>query len=76
MSKHGRTKLVPLETKHKEQTLESLEEINQPEQTEQPKSELDIEIECPRCNEIMDLYSKFDEMIYFCESCSFVLKCA
>jgi len=42
---------------------------------QQPKSEtlisqLDIEIECPRCNEILELYSDFDRLYYCCESCS------
>jgi phage FluMu protein Com len=36
---------------------------------------LHTEIECPRCNEIMELHSKFDELVYFCENCSFLLKC-
>jgi hypothetical protein len=75
MSKHVSTKLVPLEIKHEEQTLESLEDVYQPEQTEQPKSELDIEIECPRCNEVMELHSKFDALVYFCDGCNFALKC-
>jgi uncharacterized protein (DUF983 family) len=41
----------------------------------QPKAEtlisqLDIEIECPRCNEVLELYSDFDRLYYSCESCS------
>jgi phage FluMu protein Com len=41
----------------------------------QPKAEtlisqLDIEIECPRCNEVLELYSDFDRLYYCCESCS------
>ena len=50
--------------------------VSQPEHSELPKSELDIEIECPRCNEIMELHSKFDVLVYFCDGCSFLLKCA
>ena len=76
MSKHVRTKLVPLEIKHEEQSLESLEDVYQPEQTEQPTSELDIELECPRCNEVMELHSKFDALVYFCDGCNFILRCA
>jgi phage FluMu protein Com len=76
MSKHGRTKLVPLKTEPENQVLEILEEPNPPEQKEEPVStELDMEIQCPRCNEIMELYSKFDELAYSCDSCSFLLKC-
>jgi hypothetical protein len=33
-------------------------------------SQLDIEIECPRCNEVLELYSDFDRLYYCCESCS------
>jgi phage FluMu protein Com len=58
------------------QTLEAKEEPSPEQQAEKPTlSELDTEIECPRCNEVMELHSKFDELVYFCDSCSFVLKC-
>ena len=53
----------------------AVEDIYQPEQTEQPKSELDIEIEYPKCNEVMELHSKFDALVYFCDGCNFALKC-
>jgi hypothetical protein len=43
--------------------------------TETPStSELDIEIDCPRCSGIMELHCIFDELAYFCENCSFELK--
>lgn len=32
-------------------------------------AQLDIEIDCPRCNEILELYSDFDRLYYYCESC-------
>ena len=68
-----RTKLVPPE---KNQALETIEESSIPEQIEEPElSELEMEIESPRCNEIMELCSSFDKLVYSCESCSFVLKC-
>ena len=81
MSKHARTKLAsqrPMSEKQTHGTKEepSLEEQQQQRQEENPiLSELDTEIECPRCNEIMELHSKFDELVYFCDSCSFLLKC-
>lgn len=75
MPKHRHSKLVPLEMRHEEQTLDSFEEDGLTEQTESLKLELDIEMECPRCNEIMELHSNFDELLYSCESCSFLLKC-
>ena len=71
MTKRTRAELIPLEIRHEEQSLESVE-VSQP---KQPNSELDIEIECPKCNGTMELNSKFDSLMYFCENCSFQLKC-
>ncbi len=80
MSKHARTKLASQRPMSEKQTLGTKEEPSleqqQQRQEENPiLSELDTEIECPRCNEIMELHSKFDELVYFCDSCSFLLKC-
>jgi phage FluMu protein Com len=76
MTRHGRTKLVPPKQEPKNQALETLEESNPAELKEESVlTELDNEIECPRCNEIMELNSKFDALVYFCDSCSFLLKC-
>ncbi|MPZ07634.1 MAG: hypothetical protein GEU26_14660 [Nitrososphaeraceae archaeon] len=76
MSKNSRTKLVPQSMSLPEkQSVEAIEECSLPEQSEVPVTELDIEMECPRCSEIMELYSNFDELVYSCESCSFLLKC-
>jgi hypothetical protein len=74
MAKHGRTKLVPLEIKSKEQVLETVEQVS-PEQEEALKSELDLETVCPRCHELMELHSSFDKLMYSCDSCCFLLKC-
>jgi hypothetical protein len=71
MTKRTRTELVPLEVRCEEQSLESVK-VSQPDQS---KLELDIEMECPKCNEIMELHSNFDKLIYLCESCNFLLKC-
>jgi hypothetical protein len=74
--RQSRAKLVPPKTEPEKQALETLEETNLPEQKEQPVlTELDDEIECPRCNETMELCSNFDRLLYSCESCSFLLKC-
>ncbi|MGA6992244.1 MAG: hypothetical protein WBX81_17655 [Nitrososphaeraceae archaeon] len=76
MSKHARTRLASQRPMPGKQTLEGKEEPSPEQQEEEPTlSELDTEIECPRCNEVMELHSKFDELVYFCDSCSFVLKC-
>ena len=77
MSRQSRTKLVPPKTEpERNQVLETLEESSLPEQKEEPViAELDNEIECPRCNDAMELNSSFDTLAYFCENCSFFLKC-
>ena len=78
MSRHFRTKLVPQSMKLlKKQSVEAIEtESKLPEQKEEPVlSELDMEIECPRCNDVMELNSKFDSLVYFCDACNFVLIC-
>ena len=65
MSRQSRTKLVPPKTEPENQVLETIEESSLPEQKEEPVlTELDMEIECPRCNEIMELHSKFDKLVY------------
>ena len=77
MSRQSRTKLVPPKTEpERNQVLETLEESSLPEQKEEPViAELDNEIECPRCNDAMELNSSFDTLAYFCENCGFLLKC-
>ena len=76
MTKRSGTKLVSPKTKPKDTLLEALGDHSTKEQEQEPVLyELDNEIECPRCHEIMELYSKLDELLYSCESCSFLLKC-
>lgn len=68
---YPRAELIPLEVRQEEQSLETVE-ISL---LVQPKLGLDIEIECPLCNNIMALNSKFDSLVYFCDTCSFGLMC-
>ena len=76
MTRHSRTKLVPPKQEPKSQALETLEEPSVPElKEEEMPTELELEMECPRCHEIMDLQSSFDKLVYSCENCSFLLKC-
>jgi hypothetical protein len=77
MSRQSRTKLVPPKTQpERNQALQTLEESSVPEQKEEPMiTELDNEVECPLCHEIMELHSNFDKLMYSCENCSFLLKC-
>jgi hypothetical protein len=37
------------------------------------KTELQFEIECPRCYDNMTLCSDFNGLYYFCEQCGFLL---
>ena len=46
--------------------------LQQTSQTER-ESEIDSEIECPRCYDIMTLSYDFDRLRYFCEECSLSL---
>jgi hypothetical protein len=36
--------------------------------------EIENEIECPRCHDIMTLSSEFDRLCFFCDECSFSLQ--
>jgi late competence protein required for DNA uptake (superfamily II DNA/RNA helicase) len=38
------------------------------------KIEIENEIECPRCHDIMTLSSEFNRLCYFCDECSFSLQ--
>jgi phage FluMu protein Com len=31
--------------------------------------QLDFEIECPRCKDVMELFSEFDSLSYYCGGC-------
>jgi late competence protein required for DNA uptake (superfamily II DNA/RNA helicase) len=35
--------------------------------------QLNFEIECPRCSDIMELFSEFDHLSYYCGSCQLEL---
>ena len=76
MSRHDCTKLVPPKREPENQVLETLEEPNPPKQKEEPElTELDTEIQCPRCNDIMT--SIPTSMNYYtpARGCSFLLRC-
>jgi hypothetical protein len=49
--------------------------LKQPLQTEKepPEIEIETEIECPRCYDIMILSYDFDGIYYFCEECNMSL---
>jgi hypothetical protein len=76
VSRHSRAKLVPPKPELESQALKTLDESDPPEQKEESVlTDLDHEIECPRCNDVMELGSSFNALAYSCENCSFILKC-
>jgi len=47
---------------------------NEEEEKEQtPMKDIDAEIECPRCYDLMILSSDFDKLGYFCQECNLSL---
>jgi cytochrome c-type biogenesis protein CcmH/NrfF len=51
--------------------LDSLQSEEEKEQT--PMRDIDREIECPRCHDIMILSSDFDRLGYLCQECDLSL---
>lgn len=48
--------------------------IPEPEQEEEVLVEqLTFEIECPRCGDVMELFSEFDHLSYYCGNCQLEL---
>jgi ribosomal protein S27AE len=41
----------------------------EPEKEDVLIEQLNFEIECPRCSDIMELCSEFDHLSYYCGSC-------
>jgi hypothetical protein len=77
MPRYSSTKLVPPKPEpEKNQTLEITKEFSVQKQKEElVLTELDNETECPRCHEIMELQSSFDNLMYSYKSCNFLLRC-
>jgi hypothetical protein len=78
MARRARTKLEPQRTRVVDEGAETTEKldyhIRKKKKNTSSSSELDIETECTRCHEIMELHSDFDVLAYYCEGCSFFLK--
>jgi uncharacterized protein (DUF983 family) len=45
----------------------------EPEEEDVSVEQLNFEIECPRCNDVMELFSEFDRLSYYCRSCGLEL---
>ncbi|HET6716717.1 MAG TPA: hypothetical protein VFG90_06270 [Nitrososphaeraceae archaeon] len=59
------TKLLPpeLEVELNSQDIEE----------DQTTKDIEQEIECPRCYDVMALSSEFDKLLYFCQECGLSL---
>ena len=51
------------------QVLETRESKLQEQKENILADQLDFEIECPRCKDVMELFSEFDYLSYYCGSC-------
>jgi hypothetical protein len=74
MPGHARVEVVSKKATPRQKVLEKKILGGQQRKPERLVSQLDIEIECPRCNEIVELCSDFDRLYYFCESCTLQLR--
>lgn len=70
MSSNTRIDILSYEPNPLQGMVEEPKFVDLPPTAETLISQLDIEIECPRCNEVLELYSDFDRLYYCCESCS------
>jgi ribosomal protein S27AE len=62
----------PQRTRAEDPGLET-EEFRLPHEEDTLANQLDIEIKCPRCGEVMERFSKFDYLSYYCGSCGLEL---
>lgn len=51
------------------QVLETRESKLQEQKENVLADQLDFEIECPRCKDVMELFSEFDRLSYYCGGC-------
>jgi hypothetical protein len=55
------------------QTLAADLPLQYEEKSDEVLKNIEQEIECPRCNDIMTLTSDFDKLGYFCRECDLLL---
>lgn len=51
----------------------NLDSIKEKENDDQIVKEVETEIECPRCYDIMTMSSDFDRLLYICQECDLSL---
>lgn len=70
MSRNARARYISQRARSNNQVLETgLSHQNENTLADQ----LDFEIECPRCKDVMELFSKFDYLSYHCNNCQLEL---
>lgn len=62
-----------LQQQQQQQQVSPLQNEYYTEDSEEKIKDIEQEIECPRCNDIMALSSDFDRLCYFCQECDFSL---
>jgi DNA-directed RNA polymerase subunit RPC12/RpoP len=55
--------------KRNNQVLQTRESKLQEQKENALVDQLDFEIECPRCKDVMELFSEFGYMSYYCSDC-------
>lgn len=70
-SSRSRSKLLTEVQKELSEPSESIKQIK--EEKSNNNLEVEHEIECPRCRDVMILLSDFDRLCYRCEECDFLL---
>jgi hypothetical protein len=48
-------------------------DVQEVEEKDKTTKDIEQEIECPRCHDIMTLSSDFDKLLYVCQECDLLL---
>jgi hypothetical protein len=48
-------------------------DVQEVEEEDKTTKDIEQEIECPRCHDIMTLSSDFDKLLYVCQECDLLL---
>jgi hypothetical protein len=48
-------------------------DVQEVEEEDKTTKDIEQEIECPRCHDIMTLSSDFDKLVYVCQECDLLL---
>jgi hypothetical protein len=48
-------------------------DVQEVEEEDKTTKDIEREIECPRCHDVMTLSSDFDKLLYMCQECDLLL---